>query len=56
MTNIEKIRQMKAEELAMEMYHCLSDCRFCPAENVCNNPENSCYENCRRWLEMEASE
>lgn len=59
MTNLEKIKNMNAKELARLMDNVLSDCEECPIRDFCEDTRSSlnrflyCRTVCERWLKSE---
>ena len=55
MTNLEKIQSMTSEELAMFIREYVQDCTNCPCDVddyvECFNPDTSCTETIKLWLE-----
>lgn len=62
MTNLEKIKNMNAKELARLMNNVLSDCQVCPICGFCEDTRSSlnrflhCKTVCERWLKSEVEE
>lgn len=60
MTNIERIKQMDAEEMADFIVECVQqiDCDECPAYPICRQSRyrgEYCKATTKTWLESEAS-
>ena len=59
MTNLEKIKNMNAKELACLMDSILSDCEVCPICDFCEDTRSNlnrflhCKTVCERWLKSE---
>lgn len=57
-TNLERIRQMTADELAEMLYKAISNCKYCPiGEDNCDDILiNNCKDTIKFWLEQEVEE
>lgn len=62
MTNLDKIKNMNAKELARMMANVISDCDRCPIFDFCEDTRSNsnrflyCKAVCERWLKSEVEE
>lgn len=57
-TNLEKLRKMSAEEMALFISDRILGCRTCPLKGTCSpkDPKSTCEEAIARWLNTPAED